>query len=249
MKKKWLAAFLIVSAMFILPIVGGEAGYLMKEVKAESAGIERHTITVSGVGEVTATPDVAHIQFGVQTEGKTAIEAYQSNAATFERIKAALAEQNIANKDIQTVRFNAYPNYDYKESGRELTGYQVNHIISVTHRDLDVIGKFLDSLAQVGVNRVENIQYGTEKKDDYELKALENALENARQKADVVAKKQGKALKGVLHIQEGSGYNAPVFRDFGMEKVAQDSSASSNMEIYSGELTITKQVQVTYQFD
>lgn len=239
---------MIATSMFILPIIGGETNPFSQSVQAENVSTESKTITVSGVGEVTATPEVAHVHFGVQTTGSTALDAYQSNAATFAKIKAALAEKNIAEKDIQTIRFNAYPQYDYKESGRELIGYEVSHVLSVTYRDLNSLGQFLDSLAEVGVNRIENIEYATEKRHDYELKALEKAVENARQKADVIARGQGKVLKGALHIQEGAAYNNPVFKTFAMEQAAYDTS-SSKMEIYTGELTISKQVQVIYQFD
>src|SRR5690606_16363886 len=143
------------------------------------------------------------------------------------KIKAALQEKNIAEKDIQTIRFHAYPNYDYRESGRELIGYEVNHVLSVTYRDLEGLGQFLDSLAEVGVNRIENIEYATEKKSNNELQALEKAVENARQKADVLAKGVGSVIKGAVHIQEGTGYNTPIFKTIAMEQMAADSASAA----------------------
>lgn len=247
MKKKLMITSLLVASLCFLPIAGGEANPFVHTVQAESISNAK-TITVSGVGEVNVTPDVVHVHFGVHTTGKTALAAYQSNAATFSKVKEALVEKKIAEKDIQTIRLHAYPVYDYRESGRELTGYEVDHVLRVTYRDLDTLGSFLDTLAEVGVNRIENIEYATEKRNEYELQALEKALASARQKAEVLAKAQGKVLKEVLLIQEGASYNTPIFRNVSIAPEMHD-TASKSMEIYTGELTITKQVQVVYQFE
>lgn len=250
MKMKWIAVSLLAMGLFILPVVGEISTPWLQQVQAEEANLHNKTIAVSGQGEVTVKPDVAHVHVGVQTTGKTALEAYQSNAETFSKIKAALLEENIADKDIQTIRFNAFPIYDYREGGRELTGYEVNHVLSVSYRDLESLGQFLDLLTEVGVNRIENIEYATEKKHEYELQALEKALANAREKADVLARGVGQTIKGAVHIQEGTGYNTPIFRTFAMEQMAADTtSAAGSMSIYTGELTITKQVQVIFQFE
>lgn len=238
---------LLVVCLSLLPMIGGELNPLAHTVQAEGAG-ETKTVTVSGIGAVHVTPDVIHVHFGVHTTGKTALEAYQSNAATFNRVKDALSEKHIAEKDIQTLRFHVYPVYDYRESGRVLTGYEVDHLLKVTYRDLDTLGSFLDTLAEVGVNRIENIEYATEKRSEYELQALEKALASARQKAEVLAKGQGKVIKEVLHIQEGTSYQQPVYGNYFVAREALPADSGS-MDIYTGELTITKQVQVVYQFE
>ncbi|MBP1930060.1 SIMPL domain-containing protein [Ammoniphilus resinae] len=222
--------------------------YLIPDAKA--AGTEQiNTITVSGKGEITIAPDVAYVQFGLNTEGKTAQEAQQKNAELFSKIQNAIVKQGVQKADIKTVRYYTGPEYQWEKDKNVLKGYRSEHMVEVTYRKMETIGALLDAVTKAGVNRIDNVRFGTEKEEEYEIQALEKAVDNAAKKADALALKAGKTVKGVIVIQE-SGTSAPpvLYREaaemMNAKSMAQDQSTSINQ----GELKFSRQVQVTYEF-
>src|SRR5688500_11323256 len=69
------------------------------------------TIRVSGVGEATAKPDLATVNFAVETTGRTAQEAGQQNAALMDRVIRALLAAGVERDDIATSNYSLYPEY------------------------------------------------------------------------------------------------------------------------------------------
>ncbi|WP_434046663.1 MULTISPECIES: SIMPL domain-containing protein [Sorangium] len=67
---------------------------------------EVNTITVVGRGEVSAKPDVARTQLGIEVMAPTVAEATKAAAARMNEIFAALRKAGIAEKDIQTSNYS-----------------------------------------------------------------------------------------------------------------------------------------------
>ncbi|MFD2614008.1 SIMPL domain-containing protein [Paenibacillus gansuensis] len=207
-----------------------------------------HTITVSGQGEVKAEPDVAYVSVGVETRGKTAAEAQKANAASFAKVKKVLFEQyKLAAADVKTSGFQVQPEYDYTQNKQKLIGYVATHTLEVTYRKLDELGALLDGVSAAGANRVNQIQFSTEKKEAYELQALEKAMVNAEAKAKVLAKSAKRELKGVSSIVQTGNQPVPYFvNNQAMADTASESAGGTSIE--RGQITITTNVSVQYDF-
>lgn len=248
MKKNFMIVLL--GLLLVIPLFTGwtEQGPSLANAQTEAA--EKRTISVSGTGSISVKPDVAYLQFGVETEADMAKQAQSENAKIYEGIKDVLQKQGIKPEDIQTVNYQIYPHYDYRmeENGKEqvLTGYRVHHILQVTYRNVDDIGGLLDQLSSAGINRVQSIRFGVEDRETLERQALEKAVDAARAKAEALAKAEGLTIKGVVQIQESGGYT-PVYTTFAKESLDSAAGAPST-EIHTGELTIRKTVQVVYEF-
>ncbi|WP_433935317.1 SIMPL domain-containing protein [Sorangium cellulosum] len=67
---------------------------------------EVNTITVVGRGEVSAKPDVARTQLGIEVMAPTVAEATKAAAARMNEIFVALRKAGIADKDIQTSNYS-----------------------------------------------------------------------------------------------------------------------------------------------
>ena len=61
-------------------------------------------ISVTGVGTVTASPDMASFEAAVVTQAGTAAEAMSSNSQRVTEVMRALKAQKIETSDIQTSR-------------------------------------------------------------------------------------------------------------------------------------------------
>ncbi len=260
MAKKWryaTAAFVLGLAVFTLPLWGnavkdllhGDSAYA---ADADGGAEQQHVITVSGQGEMTVDPDVAYITFGVQSEAVAASDAQAANAKTFDQIKRVLTEKyKVDDKDIRSTDFSVQPQYQYKDGEKpKIVGYTAMHNIQVTYRDLENIGKLLDDVSAAGANRVNGIQFGTEKNQEYELQVLNKAMENAKAKGDVLAKFVGKTITDTINISQISGGGSPiVYANFNNElRKMADSAAPASTSISSGQLKISTTVTVQFAF-
>lgn len=201
------------------------------------------TINVSGQGKVSVVPDIAYIQLGVQTQDNSVKQAQAKNAEALQKVYDALEKEHIKKEDIQTVSFNVNPIYTWDQNKQVFQGYQVEHLLRITDRDLTDIGQLLDLATQSGANRIDNIQYDTEKREQYELKALDLAMDDADQKADHLAKKIGQSIQSIVNIHENSGYSGPIYTPY-----SKSIADSSQTQISTGEITITSSVDVSYGF-
>lgn len=68
----------------------------------------RDQIVVVGVGKMSAKPDIAHINLGIESRAASVAEASQQNAEQMSRLIAALKGAQIAEKDIRTSNFSIY---------------------------------------------------------------------------------------------------------------------------------------------
>ncbi|HZG86930.1 SIMPL domain-containing protein [Paenibacillus sp.] len=248
--KRWAAAGLVGALLAAAPLYGPSIADSVKEgtAMAAEAGSER-TISVSGSGKMSIEPDVAYVSFGVFTKAKTANEAQTANAAAFAAIEKALKEQfGVAAKDIKTTGFYVQPEYQWSDKGvSSLVGYTADHSVQVAYRDLTGLGKLIDAVSKAGANRMNGIQFGTEKMDAYELQVIEKAMANAKAKADTIAKAAGRSVQSVLHVQQGgvSG-GAPIYYPMvKAEAAAMDGGAGTSVQ--PGQLEITTTVTVTYE--
>ena len=82
-----------------------------------SAAYAETGIQASGRGRATAAPDLASLNLGVEAIASTVSEARSSAATAMTAVMAAVKEDGVEEKDIQTGRFNIRP----RHTGREIT--------------------------------------------------------------------------------------------------------------------------------
>lgn len=257
MKKISMKSLLITGVVGVslisIPVWGQAIGKLISPdpVYASSQNdVAEHVITVTGRGEMTVEPDVAFISFGIQTQADNANDAQTANAKAFEKLEKVLYEQyKIDKKDVKTSGFQVQPEYQYYDKEKpKITGYTANHTLQVTYRNLPKLGELLDDVSVAGANRIDNIQFSTEKGQDYELQMLEKAMANAEAKAKVLAKYAGKPLKGIVNITQTSGSGTPIiYANYDMMNVRAEASAAST-SISGGQLTVSANVNVQFEF-
>src|SRR5690606_10161653 len=173
-KRSWLMALWAIPVLLVAAMIVSQWQTPVQAQQGEETGKVTKTISVTGTGEITVEPDVAYVNLGVLTKGKTADEAQQENAEIFAKVnKVLFDEYKLEEADVKTIGFNVRPDYSYQE-GKEptITGYTATHTIRVTYRDLDSIGELLDAVAKAGVNQINNVQFATEKSDEYEKEAM-----------------------------------------------------------------------------
>jgi uncharacterized protein YggE len=213
-----------------------------------AADVEKpqNLITVSAQGEVEAEPDIAVVAVGVTTTELHAVDAYNKNNKTMEKVIEALKGAGIDKKDIATTRFSLDPQYDYS-GGRErrLTGYQMSHTVSVKVRKMNTVGALVSKVADAGANDIGGINFNIDDPTKLETIARERAVTAAHTKALELAKAAGVKLGKVVAIAEGVGYQSVTNRS--MRPVPDALSVSAPAPIEAGTLKI--QISVTIQYE
>ncbi|MBO7748213.1 SIMPL domain-containing protein [Paenibacillus sp. MWE-103] len=250
-KPKWLLVPVLALAVGVGAMLGG-AGQGGKPVYAvdNGAAVQKNTITVSGNGKIEAAPDVAYVSVAVEARAATAKDAQAKNATQFSGLTKLLYETyKIATKDVKTTGFSVQPEYEYnpKDGSSKVKDYVAVHAVQVTTRDLNGIGKLLDDLSAAGANRVDGVRFDTEKQEQYELQALDNAMANAKAKAAALAKAAGKQVTDVVTITQNSASSGPIFINKGEMAAADSAAGAPSTSVQTGEITVSADITVVYE--
>ena len=209
------------------------------------------TITITGEGEVTAAPDIAYVETGVVTEGKTAAEALAANTAAMEQVFAGLGEAGIEKKDMQTSQFSVYPVYeqvkpeDDRPHTPKIGGYRVQNQLTVKVRDLTALGGILDKVVTLGSNQLSGIRFSIDEPETLLDEAREDAVKNALRKAKLYAGAAGVSLGEIMSISE-SGYSMP--QPYYAKDMMMRAEASS-VPMAPGEQTLSANVTLVIKID
>jgi uncharacterized protein YggE len=203
------------------------------------------TITVSGQGVAYGSPDVATAQVGVQTRGEDPGQAMEDNNARMAELIAALKAAGIADRDIQTTNFSVYAQQDYNpQTGEtlETITYVVDNTVNITVRDLAKLGDVLSGAVGAGANTVYGISFSVENKAALEQTAREQAMNDARARAEALANLAGVTLDVPLSISENFSGGEPLYyaRDMAQE------AGGSAVPVQTGQIAVNLNVSVTY---
>ena len=235
----------VVAAVLLLAVLAGLVGVLYaRPATAQTVGVPgMRQVTVVGRGEVKGKPDTATIQIGVETEAAVAKDALAKNTDEATALQAELKKLGVADADIQTSNFSIYPTYG--TDGRQITGYHVSNSVIVKIRALDTAGTLLDQVVQAGANSINSITFSVDDPQALLGQAREQAMQDARAHADILAKAGGAGVGDVLVITENLGAQPPM--PLMMEARAAQAADSKAVPVQPGEQSFSVEVQVTYQ--
>jgi uncharacterized protein YggE len=202
------------------------AGTLHAEPETDRGG----TISVTGTSSEEYPPDTAEMVLAIETSASTVTFATNRNRTKTEKVLAALDE--LINREegdtIKTSTYSLYPEYEYDQLTKKnkLKGYKVVNQITIKVKDIENIGKLVDSATSEGANRVHNIRFSLSDDIDYCKFLLEKATERARSEAEVVAQAFGLNLMGIKDASISCGSETPksVYR---LERMAREEVSRS----------------------
>ena len=203
------------------------------------------TLTVTGSGIATVTPDKASIAIGVQTADSSSKTAQDKNSKDVNNVIGALLDYGVKEKDISTSSFDLYANYDYSKDVSELTGYTATTMLTVKNLDVKDVGELLEKAAEAGVNQVNGISFDYTETEAALDKALDAAMDRAQEKAEKLAAREGCRLGKILSVSEGDSNGSAAYT--GARAYQESAAADGGMNVMPGESDVTATVTVTYQ--
>jgi hypothetical protein len=227
MKRIALAAGILLAAAAL-------AGVLRPEgAGAEDPAAATDTVTVTGTGVVTAVPDRAEISAGVETRAPTAKGALSANGAAMQKVIDALRANGVKNVTTQTVSLSTA----FDQNGQP-NGFVASNVASA-ETTLNGAGALIDAAVAAGANTIYGPSLSRSDADELYRQALAKAVDDAKERAAVLAKAAGRSLGGVTAIVESGSAPIPF--------AAKASAAQDSTPVVSGPQETEASVSVTYE--
>lgn len=215
----------------------------------ETRHMDQFTISVQGQGKVYATPDIATLNFGVQTgRQKTADAAMKMLSDNMNKVFDAVKAAGVEEKDISTQYLSLNPSYDWNEGRRIDQGFEANQSLTVKVRDLSKISTVLDAAVRAGANQAGSVGFTIDDPDVLKAQAREEAIADAKMKAQKLAAELGVSLGKMQGFWEDiGGYGGgPVM----MRAEAMDGAGGGGYAptpVPAGEQEVQVNVNITYK--
>ncbi|HEY4513664.1 MAG TPA: SIMPL domain-containing protein [Candidatus Paceibacterota bacterium] len=254
-----LFVFLIILCAYFAVRVFSE----VKMVSLFDESAEPATVSFSGHGEVTAVPDIANIYFTISKDAATVKEAQASVAAVEKKALDILKAKKIEDKDIKTTDASFSPKYEYKTAicpqpadgassyycggGKQvIVGYTASESINVKVRNTDDAATIMQELGATGVSNLNGPSFAVDNEDGLKAEARKKAIDDAKMKAESLAKDLGVKLGKIRGFSEPENY--PIYAGKA-EMMSLDSvrNAAAPAQLPKGENIISSDVTITYE--
>ena len=191
--------------------------------------------SVTGQSTIKAMPDLVAVYFTSTGKASTSSEATEKNAELVDNLRTALIKKGFENKDIQTLNFNVYEDFDYNVYGTRSKGFVATQTIRVVMKteDSSEIGKVIDAGVDASVPMAYiNFELSQELENKYKAESIKVAAEDAKIKADSVAEGLDKKIKDLVSVSvnEFGYYPWKAYDNFAGATSEEMKSATTNIQ-------------------
>ncbi len=217
-----------------------------------AAAAEPNTIAVSGMAEQEVAPDMAYIDVGINVRADDAETARTQEAQIASQIRRALLGLAITDNDLQNTSYYLYQEYKVDRNGvRAADKYVLDSSIKVTVKDLDKLSQVIDNVVEAGATNISNITYALSKQNIIQRQLLATAVENARDKAAVVANAGSRTLGNMLSADINS-FDGGTIVAYGANKLRSTTNLAEDgvaTKLSPGKIKLNARVQVVFSLN
>lgn len=217
-----------------------------------AAAEEPNTIAVSGMAEQEVAPDMAYIDVGINVRADDAETARTQEAQIASQIRRALLGLAITDNDLQNTSYYLYQEYKVDRNGvRTADKYVLDSSIKVTVKDLDKLSQVIDNVVEAGATNISNITYSLSTQNIIQRQLLATAVENARDKAAVVANAGSRTLGNMLSADINS-FDGGTIVAYGANKLRSTTNLAEDgvaTKLSPGKIKLNARVQVVFSLN
>lgn len=208
------------------------------------------TLFVTGSATTQVKPDKVTVSLGVETTNTKAKAALAANSELMNKIISALKIAGVKDNETSTSSFTITPNRDYsidKNQGK-LIGFTVSNSIQIDSKNVNNTSEWIDIAVSSGANNVNSIYFSLSDKklDDIRKELINDAIDNAKEKADIAASALGLKIIGIRTVsidQVTPFFPGPT--PYGAASLKNEASAPST-PILTGEQQISQNVNIVF---
>lgn len=204
----------------IIAILGLTAVIIIALIQGRINNPNFPQVSVIGRGKISAVPDTATVNLGVNTfKAATAKDALSLTTGKINAIITAIKGSNLVDpKDIQTTAYSLNPQYDFIDQQQKITGYNANQQVTVKIKNIDVNANSIDAIIDLasknGSDQIGQITFSSSKLEEYKQQARLLAIADAKKKAVETAGTVGVRLGDIIGWWENyieQPYPSPYF--------------------------------------
>jgi uncharacterized protein YggE len=197
-------------------------------------------------------PDQADLRVTAFAEHRNLSEAKRQHDTKLKQLFSIANELDIAKKHLKSEHVSIQPRYRYlPEKRRVFEGYQVQSTINVHMESLSKVGNILQKLTDAGFDRIGNVAYGKKDMDAIREQILLKAVDNAKAKAEKIAKRLGVEVGKPVKVVESSTPSSRPYRAHrGVDMMARaDAVEMAAVAPPAGELQISNRIHITFEIE
>lgn len=206
--------------------------------------LNQETVTVVGEAKSQLKNQVANFNAGVSSVTDDKDKAIKEVNQKVEALITAIKDFGITSRDIKTQSLSVFQQeetyYDNAVQKQRPGQWRVNNTIDITLRDVDRASALADLLTKSGATNVYGPNFTIDNTIQPETSLLYDAMKNAREKADIIAKASGKKLGKVISVTEG--FSQPGI----MPMMFAEKAGGAGAPVEPGSKTISKSVTVVF---
>lgn len=171
---------------------------------------ETPTLTISAEGSVELPADIIRFDINLNAEANSPQGAYDLHKEREDVLVRLLKRHDIPEEDIRfepisISKVNSSPRYSENK-----TGYQTRHAVSLKLSDFDIYEDLQVALIETGFDSFSGSFTSTQLESGKD-RALQKAIETAKEKASLIARESGVALGTIAGINYSHGQERPVY--------------------------------------
>lgn len=199
------------------------------------------TVTVTGQAKKEESSQIARFTAGVTVNNDNKEEAISEVNEKVGEIIQAVKDFGISEEDIQTQNVSISKREDTFVIREEIGEWRASNSIEIVLRDVDKASDLADLLMSSGATNVSGPRFSLDDTQAAEVSLLEQAIDNAREKAESIAQSSDRILGKIISVSEGA--SQPI-RTFGTLELAPGGAP-----IEPGTETVAKTVTVVFELE
>lgn len=202
-----------------------------------------NTVNVQGEGSVKARPDTFLLVATARERGDDVAAMKEKVDQQMQAMLDLADELKIDEKSVTASDIQIAPEWEYQPE-RKLLGYQVSRDAQFRVTGMENYARLTDGLAKLDLKEIRPAGTEISNADELANQALEKAVADARDKADLLARAANRKL-GKAMVINSQGQRAPGPAPMYMAKASADTAESYR----PGEQEVTATVQITFELN
>lgn len=206
-------------------------------------------VNVTGKCQIKVVPDQGSLAFTAEALEKDQQKSVSKVTSQIKDLTDKVKELKLKGMILETSNYNVHQQRDWENNKMVDKGYRASVTLTVTSNEISRMGEAMALASKVGITNVGNLRsfLSLEKEQAEYLKCLDIAADDAKNKADQLAKKLKAKVGDVLEIYERPQMSAPTpVYERTMMAMKGASDAMSSVPVEAGEQVFSTQIEVKF---
>ncbi len=222
---------------------------LISFLGSQAFAVERQ-IAVSGTCKKLVTPDRGALTITIEYVDVDLKAATKKASDSYEQLRSEVKKLALEHSDLTTSEYSVNEVKEWEKNRNVFKGFRARLGLKVATSQTQRLGEVMAIASRIEAKEVGQLYVflSDEKMKNESFECLQEAAENAKAKADRLAKSLGAKLGAVTSIQEGVGGSLPrpVISDSPMGILSKDSRDMSAPTVETGKQELSLSVQVVF---